>query len=116
MSWFPPQTVRTWGRCGFARTDHIPDTESGSWREVCLRAQAGRRSTSTVRHRDHYVVSGTVRFTSAAEHIDVTTGGMLTAPIGVPHTFSNPDPEVSATFMCTIPPTFISPTSVTPLR
>ncbi len=57
-------------------------------------------------HRQHtetfYVVSGTVRFTCAAEYIDVTTGGMLTAPIGVPHTFSNPDPDVSATFMCTV--------------
>ncbi len=58
-------------------------------------------------HRQHtetfYVVSGTVRFTCAAEYIDVTTGGMLTAPIGVPH-LSNPDPDVSATFMCTVAP------------
>jgi len=59
-------------------------------------------------HREHtetfYVVAGTVRFISAGEHVDVTTGGLVTAPIGVPHTFSNPDPEVWATFMCTVAP------------
>jgi len=50
-------------------------------------------------------VSGTVRFTCAVDHIDVTTGGMLTAPISVPH-LCNPDPDVSATFMCTVAPNF----------
>lgn len=59
-------------------------------------------------HREHtetfYVVSGTVRFVSAGEHIDVTAGGLLTAPIGVPHTFSNPSPHEWATFMCTVAP------------
>ncbi len=59
-------------------------------------------------HREHtetfYVVSGTVRFISAAEHIDVSAGGLVTAPIGVPHTFANPDPDMAATFMCTVAP------------
>lgn len=59
-------------------------------------------------HRQHtetfYVVSGTVRFFSAGEQVDVTAGGMVTAPIGVPHTFSNPDPAEWADFMCTVAP------------
>ena len=45
-------------------------------------------------HRKHsetfYVVSWTMRFTSGSEHVDVSPRGLVTAPIGVPHTFSNP--------------------------
>ncbi|MEU8262486.1 cupin domain-containing protein [Micromonospora sp. NPDC048999] len=59
-------------------------------------------------HRKHtetfYVVSGTVRLTSGSEHVDVSPGGLVTAPIGVPHTFSNPDPDQWATFACTVAP------------
>lgn len=59
-------------------------------------------------HRRHtetfFVVSGTVRFISAAEHVDVTAGGIVTAPIGVPHTFANPDPDEWADFTCTVAP------------
>jgi mannose-6-phosphate isomerase-like protein (cupin superfamily) len=59
-------------------------------------------------HREHvetfFVVSGTVRFTSGTEHADVPAGGLLTAPIGVPHTFANPDADEPATFLCTFTP------------
>lgn len=59
-------------------------------------------------HRKHsetfYVVSGTMRFTTGSEHVDVSPGGLVTAPIGVPHTFSNPDPDEWATFTCTVAP------------
>ena len=59
-------------------------------------------------HRQHsvtfYVLSGTMRFTSADEHVDVSAGGLVTAPIGVPHTFSNPDPAEWAAFTCTVAP------------
>jgi mannose-6-phosphate isomerase-like protein (cupin superfamily) len=59
-------------------------------------------------HREHvetfFVVSGTVRFTSGTEHADVTAGSLLTVPIGVPHTFANPDADEPATFLCTVTP------------
>ena len=59
-------------------------------------------------HREHdetfFVVSGTVRFTSGTEELDVPTGDLLTTPIGTPHTFSNPDPNQLATMLCTVTP------------
>ena len=59
-------------------------------------------------HRKHsetfYVLSGTMRFTSAEEHVDVRAGGVVTAPIGIPHTFSNPNPAEWAAFSCTVAP------------
>ena len=59
-------------------------------------------------HREHsetfYVVSGTMRFTSADQSVDVAAGGLVTAPVGAPHTFSNPDPDEWATFICTVAP------------
>jgi mannose-6-phosphate isomerase-like protein (cupin superfamily) len=59
-------------------------------------------------HREHsetfYVVSGTMRFTSADRSVDVDAGGLVTAPIGAPHTFSNPDPHEWATFVCAVAP------------
>jgi mannose-6-phosphate isomerase-like protein (cupin superfamily) len=59
-------------------------------------------------HRKHsetfYVLSGTMRFTSAGEHVDVSAGGVVIAPVGVPHTFSNPDPAEWAAFTCTVAP------------
>jgi mannose-6-phosphate isomerase-like protein (cupin superfamily) len=59
-------------------------------------------------HREHdetfFVLSGAVRFTSGTEHLDVPAGDLLTAPIGTPHTFSNPDPIQPATFLCTVTP------------
>jgi mannose-6-phosphate isomerase-like protein (cupin superfamily) len=59
-------------------------------------------------HREHdetfFVVSGTVRFTSGTEHADVTAGSLLTVPIGVPHSFANPDADEPATFLCTVTP------------
>src|SRR4051812_46296578 len=54
-------------------------------------------------HREHsetfYVMSGTVRFTSADTEVDVPAGGLVTAPVGPPHSFSNPDADEWATFI-----------------
>ncbi|MGI5236827.1 cupin domain-containing protein [Dactylosporangium sp. CA-139066] len=59
-------------------------------------------------HREHdetfFVLSGTVRFTSGADHLDVPAGDLVTAPIGTPHTFSNPDRTQPATMLCTVTP------------
>jgi mannose-6-phosphate isomerase-like protein (cupin superfamily) len=59
-------------------------------------------------HREHdetfFVLSGTVRFTTGEEHVDLSPGSLLTAPIGVPHTFANPDPDQEATMLCTVTP------------
>jgi len=59
-------------------------------------------------HREHdemfFVVSGTVRFISGTEHLDAPAGELVTAPIGTPHTFANPDPTQPATMLCTITP------------
>jgi len=59
-------------------------------------------------HREHdemfFVVSGTVRFFSGAEQLDVSAGELVTAPVGTPHTFANPDPSRSATMLCTVTP------------
>jgi mannose-6-phosphate isomerase-like protein (cupin superfamily) len=59
-------------------------------------------------HREHdemfFVVSGTVRFISGDEHIDAAAGELVTAPIGTPHTFANPDPSQPATMLCTVTP------------
>jgi quercetin dioxygenase-like cupin family protein len=45
-----------------------------------------------------------MRFTYAGEHADVPAGGVVTAPIGDPHTFSNPDRAEWAAFICTVAP------------
>jgi mannose-6-phosphate isomerase-like protein (cupin superfamily) len=59
-------------------------------------------------HREHdemfFVVSGTVRFSSGDERIDVSAGGLVTAPIDTPHTFANPDPSQPSTMLCTVTP------------
>jgi mannose-6-phosphate isomerase-like protein (cupin superfamily) len=59
-------------------------------------------------HREHsetfYVVSGTMRFTSADRSVDVPAGGLVTAPVGAPHTFANPDPAEEARFVCAVAP------------
>jgi mannose-6-phosphate isomerase-like protein (cupin superfamily) len=59
-------------------------------------------------HREHdetfYVVSGTVRFVSGSEELLAGVGGLVTAPIGDPHTFGNPDPDAPATVLCTVTP------------
>jgi hypothetical protein len=41
---------------------------------------------------------------SADQHVDVSALGLVTAPIGVPHTFSNPEPNEWAAFTCTVAP------------
>lgn len=51
-----------------------------------------------------YVVSGLVRFTSAEESIEVGPGGLITAPLGAPHTFANPDHDESAIMLVTYTP------------
>jgi len=45
-----------------------------------------------------------VRFISGTEQVDLPAGNLLTAPIGTPHTFSNPDPSQPATMLCTVTP------------
>jgi mannose-6-phosphate isomerase-like protein (cupin superfamily) len=59
-------------------------------------------------HRGHeetfFVLSGTARFTSGSDHLDVPAGDLVTAPIGTPHTFSNPDPDQPVTMLCTVTP------------
>jgi hypothetical protein len=45
-----------------------------------------------------------MRFTSADQSVDVAAGGLVTAPVGAPHTFSNPDPDEWASFVCTVAP------------
>ena len=59
-------------------------------------------------HREHdemfFVVSGTMRFISGDEHLDVPAGELVTVPIGTPHTFANPDPSQPATVLCTVTP------------
>lgn len=35
---------------------------------------------------------------------NVSAGGLVTAPVGVPHTFSNADPDKWAAFTCTVAP------------
>ena len=59
-------------------------------------------------HREHdetfYVVSGTVRFTSGSEVFLATTGSLVTAAMGDPHTFANADPDAPASMLCTVTP------------
>lgn len=59
-------------------------------------------------HRQHdesfYVVTGTVRFTSGTNELLAPAGSLVTAPIGAPHTFGNPDPEAPANLLCTVVP------------
>ncbi|NHA67683.1 cupin domain-containing protein [Phycicoccus flavus] len=59
-------------------------------------------------HREHdetfYVVAGSVRFTSGADHLTAPAGSLVTAPVGDPHTFGNADPATPATLLCTVTP------------
>ncbi len=59
-------------------------------------------------HHEHdetfYVVSGTVRFTSGDDVLLAPAGSLVTAPIGTPHTFGNPDPDLGARLLCTVTP------------
>ncbi len=59
-------------------------------------------------HREHeetfFVLSGTIDFTSGSDTTRVTPGSLVTAPIGVPHTFANPDGDQEASFLFTSTP------------
>jgi quercetin dioxygenase-like cupin family protein len=59
-------------------------------------------------HREHdetfYVLSGTVLFSSGEEAVTAGPGSLLTAVIGVPHTFGNADPDVPAVILGTVSP------------
>jgi quercetin dioxygenase-like cupin family protein len=59
-------------------------------------------------HREHdetfYVVSGAVRFFSGDQQTELGPGGLVTAPIGAPHSFGNPDPATEALLLCTVTP------------
>ena len=58
-------------------------------------------------HHEHeetfYVVSGTPTFTCGTDRITGELGTLVTAPIGVPHTFGNPG-DVPAIMLCTVTP------------
>jgi mannose-6-phosphate isomerase-like protein (cupin superfamily) len=59
-------------------------------------------------HREHdecfLILTGTVKFTSGHDELLATSGALVTAPIGVPHAFSNVDEEAPASLMCTVTP------------
>jgi uncharacterized cupin superfamily protein len=59
-------------------------------------------------HRQHdesfFVLSGNVRFTSGTKVLEASAGGLVTAPIGDPHTFANADPDAPASLLCIITP------------
>jgi mannose-6-phosphate isomerase-like protein (cupin superfamily) len=59
-------------------------------------------------HREHdetfFVLTGALDFTSGTDTSRVLPGGLVTAPIGTPHTFANPDPDEAATFLFTSTP------------
>jgi quercetin dioxygenase-like cupin family protein len=59
-------------------------------------------------HRQHdesfFVLSGNVRFTSGATVVEASAGGLVTAPIGDPHTFANADPDAPASLLCIVTP------------
>ncbi len=59
-------------------------------------------------HRQHdesfFVTSGNVRFTSGTSTLEVSAGGLVTAPLGDPHTFGNADPDAPASLLCIVTP------------
>ncbi|MFH8291588.1 cupin domain-containing protein [Streptomyces sp. NPDC018059] len=59
-------------------------------------------------HRKHeetfFVLSGTVDFTSGHDTHRVGAGQLVTAPIGTPHTFNNPDADQDARILFTSTP------------
>lgn len=59
-------------------------------------------------HRQHdesfFVLSGNVRFTSGTKVVEASAGGLVTAPIGDPHTFANADPDAPASLLCIVTP------------
>jgi mannose-6-phosphate isomerase-like protein (cupin superfamily) len=59
-------------------------------------------------HRRHaetfFVIAGTVHFISGTEEFTAGAGSLVTAPIGTPHTFGNPDPDEAATILFTTTP------------
>jgi quercetin dioxygenase-like cupin family protein len=59
-------------------------------------------------HRAHdetfLVLTGTVRFTSGRDGLLAPAGSVVTAPIGDPHTFANPDADAPASLVCTVAP------------
>ena len=59
-------------------------------------------------HHEHdesfFILTGTVKFTSGRDEQLATSGGLVTAPIGAPHTFSNADQEAPASLLCTVTP------------
>jgi mannose-6-phosphate isomerase-like protein (cupin superfamily) len=59
-------------------------------------------------HREHeetfYVLSGAVRFAAGTEEHVLTSGGLFTAPIGVPHGFGNASKDEPAQLLITVTP------------
>jgi mannose-6-phosphate isomerase-like protein (cupin superfamily) len=68
---------------------------------------AARRRAAAHIHHEHeetfYVVSGTPMFTCGTDTITAELGTLVTAPIGTPHTFTNPG-DVPAIMLCTLTP------------
>jgi quercetin dioxygenase-like cupin family protein len=59
-------------------------------------------------HREHdesfFILTGTVKFTSGRDELLATSGALVTAPIGDPHTFGNADDQAPASLLCTVTP------------
>jgi mannose-6-phosphate isomerase-like protein (cupin superfamily) len=59
-------------------------------------------------HREHdetfYVLSGSIRFDCGSETVTAGPGSLLTAKIGMPHTFGNANADVPAVILGTVSP------------
>jgi quercetin dioxygenase-like cupin family protein len=59
-------------------------------------------------HREHdetfFVLTGAVRFTSGTDSLIASSGQLVTAPIGDPHSFANADDQAPASLLCTLTP------------
>jgi len=51
-----------------------------------------------------YVLSGTVEFTTGTDKLLAPVGSLVTAPVGDPHAFANPDRDTPASLRCTVNP------------
>ena len=83
-------------------------TVEGRWGVVQCSIAAGWTGPPQHIHRQHdesfFILTGTVRFTSGREELLAPPGSLVTAPIGVPHSFANADSRAPASFLCTVTP------------
>jgi quercetin dioxygenase-like cupin family protein len=84
------------------------DAVDGRWGTVECTLPPGWGGPPQHLHREHdesfFVLTGAVRFTSGSERNLATPGTLVTAPIGVPHTFGNADDQAPASLLCTVTP------------